>query len=130
MIRESRFLISRSPYAVNLTTLNGALDTTGLTPVYRGTIDAVWFRRRKGTVIACIGQLWDYQQAEPADAHEFLARLTDGRTGGRCHARWNGRSYWGDDQHYQNRDTHLAILQPMLANYAQAPAGYDGWWTF
>jgi hypothetical protein len=130
MIRETGFRISRSPYAVNLATLNGTLDVTGLTPVYKGTIDAVWFRRRKGRTVACIGQLWDFQTGQPASAEEFLARLTDGRSGGRCHARWNGTGYWGDDEHYQQRDAHLAILQPMLANYPHIPAGYDGWWRF
>lgn len=130
MIRETRFRISRSPYAVDLSTLNGTLDATGLTPVYRGTINAVWFRRTKGRLTACLGQLWDFQAAQPADATEFLARLTDGRTGGRCHARWNGIGYWGDDEHYKERDAHLAILQPMLDTYGSAPDGYDGWWTF
>lgn len=130
MIRESRFLISRNPYAVDLTSLTGALDTTALTPVYRGTLDAVWFRRHKGRTVACIGQLWDFQDSRPADALEFLARLTDGRSGGRCHARWNGTSYWADDQHTGDRDTHLAILRPMLDSYPAAPAPYDAWWRF
>jgi hypothetical protein len=130
MIREAQFRISRNPYAVNLSTLHGALDITGLTPVYRGTIDAVWYRRRKGGLIACMGQLWDFQSAQPVDAEQFLARLTDGRSGGRCHVRWNGTSYWADDEHRDTRDTHLAILQPMLADFPQTPAGYDGWWRF
>ncbi|MEU6365750.1 hypothetical protein ABZ876_08335 [Streptomyces sp. NPDC046931] len=130
MIRESRFLISRQPYAVDLNSLNGTLKATMTTPVYVGTIDAVWFRRRKGAVVACIGQLWDFQSVEPADAAEFLARLTDGRTGGRCHGRWNGRSYWAEDGHREEREGHLAILRPMLADYPALPDGYDGWWTF
>lgn len=130
MIREGRFRISHNPYAVDLTSLAGTLDTTALTPVYRGTLDAVWFRRHKGRTVACIGQLWDFQNSRPADAEEFLARLTDGRSGGRCHARWNGTSYWGDDEHYRDREAHLAILKPMLASYPDIPAGYDGWWRF
>lgn len=24
----------------------------------------------------------------------------------------------------------LALLKPMLANHPDAPAGFDGWWTF
>ena len=130
MIRDSRFLISRNLYAVDLTSLAGTLDTTSAAPVYRGTLNAVWFRRHKGRLHACIGQLWDFQQGQPADAEEFLARLTDGRSGGRCHARWNGVGYWADDEHQNQRDAHLAILQPMLASYPDTPAGYDGWWRF
>lgn len=130
MIREERFLISRNPYAVDLTTLSGTYDTTGAAPVYCGTINAVWFRRRKGTINACIGHLWDFQPAQPTDSSEFLARLTDGRCGGRCHGRWNGTSYWAEDWHHEERETHLAILRPMLANYPNLPQGYSGWYTF
>lgn len=130
MNRETRFLISRRPYAVDLTSLTGTLDATSAVTIYRGYVNAVWFRRHKGRVNACIGQLWDFQTAQPADAEQFLARLTDGRSGGRCHARWNGIGYWGDDEHYKERDAHLAVLQPMLDNYATTPDGYDGWWQF
>lgn len=130
MIRHTRFLISRRPYAVDLASLTGALDISGAAPVYRGTINAVWFRRIKGRPTACIGQLWDFQQGEPAGAAEFLARLTDGRSGGRCHGRWNGVGYWGDEEHYKNREAHLEILRPALDDYAATPAGYDGWWQF
>ncbi|MFH8813066.1 hypothetical protein ACH4GZ_38705 [Streptomyces hygroscopicus] len=130
MIREECFLVSRMLYAVDLASLSGTLDATGLNPVYRGNIDAIWFRRRKGATVACIGQLWDFQTAEPTDATEFLARLTDGRSGGRCHGRWNGTSYWGEPARPDERDAHLGILRPMLANYPNVPDGYDGWWRF
>ena len=130
MIREERFLVSRKPYAVDLDSLRGTLDATGLNLVYRGYIDAVWFRSRKGATVACIGQLWDFQAAEPADATEFLARLIDGRSGGRCHGRWDGVSYRGEPARPDERDAHLAVLRPMLANYPNVPDGYDGWWWF
>jgi hypothetical protein len=130
VIRTDRFLISHKPYAIDLSTLSGSLDATGLNPVYRGHIDAVWFRRRKGHVIACIGHLWDFQSAEPVDAAEFLARLTDGRSGGRCHGRWSGTSYWADDARPDEREAHLKVLRPMLADYPHIPDGYDGWWRF
>lgn len=130
MIRETSFRVSRNPYAVDLASLTGTLDTSGAAPVYRGTINAVWFRRHKGRIAACIGQLWDFQNHEPADAIEFLARLTDGRSGGRCHGRWNGISYWADDEHRNQREIHLDTLQPALANYPAIPASYGGWWHF
>ncbi|MFI2761383.1 hypothetical protein ACH5A3_21315 [Streptomyces echinatus] len=130
MIRTDRFLISRKLYAVDLTSLTGTLDTTSLTPVYKGSINAVWFSRHKGRTTACIGTLADFQDAEPADAEEFLTCLTDGRRGGYCHGRWNGTSYWSDPWQPGQRDAHLAILQPMLATPTEFPAGYDGWWRF
>lgn len=27
-------------------------------------------------------------------------------------------------------ERHLAVLEPMLANYPTTPPGYDGWWTY
>lgn len=132
MIREEKFLISRKPYAVDLGSLRISDVRTrydGAT-VYAGRIDAVWFRRRRGVTVACIGQLWDFQTGEPpTDAAEFLRRHDDGRYGGDCHGRWDGDRYWGAQQP-DTIEQHLALLQPMLAAYPAIPAGYDGWWRF
>lgn len=132
MIREDRFLISRKPFAVDLDTLRGSRTDTpqGLNDYYfSGQIDAVWFRRRKGVTVACIGTLWDLQHPEPANAREFLTQHEDGRYGGDCAGRWDGDGYWGHERpDIQAR--HLAILRPMLANYPAVPKGFDGWWTF
>lgn len=132
MIRETRFLISRKPYAVDLNSLRGPRTDTpqGRNEYYfDGRIDAVWFRRRNGVTVACIGTLWDLQYPEPADAREFLTRHDDGRHGGDCAGRWDGESYWGNVT-LAEQERHLAILRPMLANYPNLPDGYDGWWTF
>lgn len=132
MIREARFLISRKPYAVDLGSLRGTINPSpgGRRPTYYdGRIDAVWFRRRKGETVACIGTLWDLQDDEPADGRQFLERHDDGRYGGDCYGRWDGESYWGNVT-LEQQQQHLAILRPMLANYPAIPPGYDGWWTF
>lgn len=121
MIREDRFLISRRPYAVDLSSL--CVD------LHRCTINAVWFRRRSGKTVACVGYLWDYQRPAPADVAEFLRRHDDGRYGGECEGRWDGENYWGA-QKPDVIEQHLALLKPMLANYPDAPAGFDGWWRF
>lgn len=127
MIRDDRFLISRKPYAVDLDSLrNTNRDPDGR---YWGRIDAVWFRRRRGVTVACIGDLWDNQDKEPASATEFLELHDDGRYGGDCIGRWDGESYWGNVT-LEQQEQHLAILQPMLANYPDIPEGYSGWWTF
>ena len=132
MIREDRFLISRKPYAVDLTSLRGSRTDTpkGRNEYYfGGRIDAVWFRRRQGVTVACIGELWDLQHPEPADAVQFLEQHADGRHGGDCHGRWDGDSYWGNVTLAQ-QEQHLTILRPMLANYPALPPSFDGWWTF
>lgn len=132
MIREDRFLISRKPYAVDLSSLRGSRTQTpqGRNEYYfGGRIDAVWFRRRRGETVACIGELWDLQYPEPADAVQFLTQHADGRHGGDCIGRWDGESYWGNVT-LDQQEQHLAILRPMLANYPAVPEGFDGWWTF
>jgi hypothetical protein len=132
MIREDKFLISRKPYAIDLNSLRGTRTETprGRNDYYyAGRIDAVWFRRRKGVTVACIGELWDLQYPEPNTARQFLEQHKDGSLGGDCHGRWDGDSYWGNVT-LAEQQRHLTILQPMLANYPAVPDGYDGWWTF
>lgn len=132
MIRDTRFLISRKPYAVDLSSLRGKSEDTpqGSNPYYfDGRIDAVWFRRKAGVTAACIGILWDLQYPEPADATQFLEQHADGRYGGRCEGRWDGTGYWGaEDLDVQQQ--HLEILRPMLAGFPAIPDGYDGWYRF
>ncbi|MFE0692868.1 hypothetical protein [Streptomyces sp. NPDC058869] len=132
MRRTDRFLISRKPFAIDLNSLRGHRTDTpqGRNPYYYdGRINAVWFRRRHGITVACIGDLWDLQHPQPADARQFLEQHQDGRYGGDCHGRWDGESYWGNVT-LEEQQRHLTILQPMLANYPAIPEGYDGWWTF
>lgn len=135
MIREDRFLISRKPYAIDLTSLQVGEPTESCH--YWAMVNAVWFRRhskgygddRRIITVACIGTLRNLQDDKPADARGFLAAYTDGRYGGDCQGRWDGENYWGA-QKPEVIEEHLAILRPMLANYPTLPDGYDGWWTF
>lgn len=121
MIREDRFLISRKPYAVDLSTLR--------TEHGWSTVDAAWFRRKQGVTVSCIGNLHTIQDPAPADAAEFLRRYDDGRYGGHCEGRWDGDGYWGNVT-LAVQEQHLAVLRPMLANCPAIPPGYDGWWRF
>lgn len=130
MRREDRFVMSRRPYAVDLSSLRTKEHKRPDGTTYgHGRIGAVWFRRRSGVTAACVGHLWDYQDSVPKDAAEFLERHTDGRHGGDCAGRWDGENYWGS----QKPDTiaeHLGLLRPMLAAFPEIPDGYDGWWRF
>ncbi|MER5694928.1 hypothetical protein ACWDBO_31460 [Streptomyces mirabilis] len=134
MIREDRFLISRKPFAIDLATVTGSQHERGDSIAFSGSANALWFRRRKGVTVACIGSLmlWDHYlpgRLDLADPHAVLSADLDGRYGGDCHGRWDGTGYWGaEDLDIQAQ--HLAILRPMLANYPSLPDGYDGWWTF
>lgn len=136
MIREDDFRISRRPYAVRLDSLHARFHhierRIGQSkPGYWDCrIDAVWFRRRRGETVAVLGTLWAFQDAEPADAADFLRKHTDGRYGGSAEARWDGTSYWSNQLTLDSDEYCLDILRPMLANYPAIPPGYDGWWRF
>lgn len=145
MRRETRFVMSHKPYAVDLSSLDieTCIGYQGREYV-RGVVQAVWFRRRRrggfgpnGAVVtvACVGTLWDSQDIVPADGREFLERHGDGRYGGHCAGRWDGAGYWGSEDPDVMAE-HLAILRPMLDGYTASPknpplpSGFDGWWTF
>lgn len=129
MIREDKFLISRRPYAVDLTSFRRSERDPGKTWAWY-MVDAVWFRGRKTAPVACIGTLRTIiDDPAPTDAREFLERYTDGRYGGDCIGRWDGESYWGNVT-LEQQEQHLAVLRPMLAAYPALPAGWDGWWRF
>ncbi|OEV13289.1 hypothetical protein [Streptomyces nanshensis] len=137
MNRRETFVFSHKPYAVNLDSLRGTLETGRDWRFYRGRIDAVWFRRKDGITRACIGTLWasKRRETEPT-AQEFLQAHDDGRYGGDCVARWDGVNYWGPGQSLEGMHKHLALLRPMLDDFhatdgaPEAPEGYEGWWTF
>jgi hypothetical protein len=123
MIREERFVQSHRPYAVDL----GSLTTDGRS---HATLDAVWFRRRAGRAVACIGKLWDVQRPLPTDAEQFLKQHDDGRYGGDCEARWDGERFWSSSQNPETVGRYLALLGPMLENHPDVPPGYTGWFVF
>jgi hypothetical protein len=130
MLREAKFVLSHGQYAIDPDGLRTAESTGGV----NGTsfwcyLDAVWFRRRRGVTVACIGVLWDIQRPCPADAAQFLQRHDDGRYGGDCKGRWDGERYWGAEEP-EVAAAHLEVLRPMLENYPTCPPAYDGWYVF
>lgn len=134
MIRSDRFLISQKPYAVDLSTLTATQTPRDGRIALRGDVHAVWYRRKNGVTRANLGtlQLWAHYLREPvdlSDPHAVLSADLDGRYGGDCHGRWDGARYWGA-QEPRVQALHLAVLEPMLANYPKLPEGHDGWWRF
>jgi hypothetical protein len=134
MIRESKFLISRKPFAIDLSTVTGKQHERGDCYAFSGTANAVWYRRQNGVTRACLGtlMLFSHYLPEPLDLDDPRAILSadlDGRYGGDCHGRWDGENYWGSQKPFE-MDLHLMLLEPMLAHYPVIPDGYDGWWTY
>lgn len=136
MIREDKFLISRKPFAVDLSTIAGEQRQRSDRDTFNfsGSTNALWFRRKDGVTRACLGtlKLWGHFLPEPldlTDPHAVLSADLDGRYGGTCHGRWDGTRYWGAQEPH-TQALHLTVLEPMLANYPSLPPGYSGWWRF
>lgn len=128
MIRESKFILTHYPYAVDLSSFTPERDEDGARS--GGAIDAVWFRRQKGINIAYIGLLWGDLNPPPTDAAELLARCRGGRDSIHLRrGRWDGTGYLGSVDP-DVAAAHLEILRPMLEQYPAVPGGYDGWWRF
>ncbi len=134
MKRETKFLISRKPFAIDLTTVT--LEASEHHDAYwlSGSCRAVWYRRKNGTTYACLGtlRLWAHRLREQPDVSTPEAMLSndlDSRYGGDPDGRWDGTGYWCSEIP-DVQQQHLAVLRPMLTDYPSAPDGYDGWWTF
>lgn len=138
MKRSEKFLISKQPYAVNLTTYNvrehystyAGGKRVSERPSYWPTIEAVWFRRKSGTLSAHYGHLWDVTSEKPATVTSWLEGMTDGRYGGRCEVRWNGQDLWAPEVDWDRQIQFQKVLAQMLDGYPAVPEGYEGWWTF
>lgn len=134
MIRSEKFLISQSPYAVNLATVEPRPFEVRGHIYLEGKADAVWFRRKNGTTRACVGtlRLWSLRFTGPLDFTDPEAVLSadmDGTVGAMCLGRWDGEKYWGAER-LDVQEQHLALLRPMLDAFPAIPVGFDGWWRF
>lgn len=134
MKREEKFLISRKPFAIDLTTVE--LESTEREGVYwlSGKCEAVWYRRKNGTTYACLGGLhlwaqWRREAPDLSSPEAMLGNDLDSRYGGDPVGRWDGDRYWGSQKPFEQA-LHLMVLEPMIENYPVIPEGYDGWWTF
>lgn len=130
MKREDKFVMSHRPYAVDLNSLESVQEIRANgSSFYRYNIGALWFRKKRGVVSACLGYLWDYQNEYTDDPIDFLAAHADGRYGGTTLTSWDGLGLWTTVD-YQTSNQHLDVLRPMLEYFPNVPPGYDGWWTF
>jgi hypothetical protein len=125
MRRLDTFHPTLNPYAVDLTSLRPAPNSQ-----IWYEINALWFRRRQGRIVACYGELRDSQVLRPIDAVDFLRRSTDVRYRGVCLARWNGTDMWAPKTPYALMMALQGRLRRALEHYPDVPAGFDGWWTF
>jgi len=133
MIREDKFVLWKNQYAIDLSSLQlGPLEHRfDGSPTAWCTIRAVWYRRKKGVMRACVGYLHEIVTPPVADAREFLASFDHDPWGGHCDGRWDGDSYYSHDGSVPAvQAEHMTILEPMLASVPLIPEGYDGWWRF
>jgi hypothetical protein len=130
VIRDDDFMFSRGPYAISLATVQVSYSESGRHVHF--TARAMWYRGRKAEPKACLGYLanWIEAPACVTSPAELLKAAWDGRYGGRCEARWDGRAYWSSVPDPGLQQRHLALLRPMIDGYPVIPDGYDGWWRY
>lgn len=129
MIRAARLAASRPMYAFDPATWN-------LTP-YGPVVRAVWFKRKKGRLVASMGvyhPMVERRDQRPTDGtyEAWIAAADDNRYGGAHTASWDGTALLNSDQPVSPEVAaeRVAFLDAMLKGYPGVPAGFDGWWTF
>lgn len=131
MIRETHFVFSHHPFAVDLASAYQLYEIKPDDQFRWVAVRAVWYRRKERITYACTGYLHDLVPVDQdvSNVPAFLIQHTDGRYGGACEGRWDGTRYWGA-QEPDVMETHLTLLRLMVDNFPVIPDGYDGWWTF
>lgn len=128
MIRAARLAPSRSMYAFNPTTWRKA-SWGGF------TVDAVWFKRKKGRLVASMGSYDPMvlcRDAEPTDGAyaSWIAAADDNRYGGSHLASWDGEVLLCSDQPVAPDEMarRVEFLTVVLAGFPDPPVGWDGWY--
>ncbi len=131
MIRAPRLAVSRPMYAFNPDTWRKS--SVGY------EVDAVWFKRKDGILSAVCGTYHPMVMGgnfgkNPTDGRyeSWIAAADDNRYGGSWAAKWNGTGLlvYSTPVAPEVMQEYIDFLDPMLKNYPDVPAGFDGWWTF
>lgn len=131
MIRATRLAPSRPMYAFDPTTWRPAS--------YGGfEVDAVWFKRKAGRLVAVMGTYHPMvlgHGADPTDGRyeSWIGAADDNRYGGNHLSSWDGEALLTTDPPRitpEEAAERTAFLARVLAAHPNPPAGYDGWWTF
>lgn len=131
MIRAPKLVPSRPMYAFNPATWRKAS--------YGGfEVDAVWFKRKRGVIVATMGTYHPFvcgHGAEEPDSGEYLPWIeaaNDNRYGGSWLAKWDGTGLLCYDPPVSPdvAAERIKFLTAVLAGFPDPPADLDGWWTF
>lgn len=134
MIRAPELAVSQPMYAFNPDTW----AVTGQLPWKVHTVNAVWFRRRRGIIVATVGTYQpmvlnrDNRPAGETYA-EWIAAADDNRYGGNWFAAGDGSNIWFAEARTTPRDLKDqadTLINAAFGAYPDPPPGYDGWWTF
>jgi hypothetical protein len=129
MIRAPRLVVSRPMYAFK--------PDTWRTGVYVRQVDAVWFKRKGGRLVAVMGRyspMVTYGVTPDSYGYaDWIAAADDNRYGGHHIASWDGTALLCTDPPAVDPETsarYIQFLDQMLRGFPDVPAGYDGWFTF
>lgn len=131
MIRAVRLAVSRPMYAFNPATWREPWPM-------RFEVDAVWFRRKNGRLMAAMGSyhpMVQQFQPRPTDGRyeSWIAAANDSRYGANHWSSWDGESLLTTDPPRVPpvlAAERTAFLDAVLRGFPDPPPRWDGWWTF
>ena len=129
MLELTNFAISKKLYAIKRDTFVATYsgDTQKGEPMYRVSVDAMWFRRKQGIEVISKGKLGDLAVGKEWDIDDFIANVSTARYGGTPFGSWDGYDVIG----VTNYEAIVALvkeLDPILDAYPDVPVGYEGWY--
>ncbi len=131
MIRtERRLVVSRPAYAFDPSTWHS--NEHG-----QWFVDAVWFKRKHGVLVATMGVYHPFVQPfrdQPTDGRyeSWIGAANDNRYGGDHVASWDGDALLCSDPRItpEASAARIAFLDVMLTGFPNVPPGFDGWYIF
>lgn len=129
MLVQTDFAISKKLYAINPDTIQNRYtgDNHAGLPMYKVSIEAIWFRRKNGVEVASKGFLWDHAVGKEWTVEDFINEADTGRYGGSPIGSWDGEDVIGVTN-YQAILELVKELDPILNAYPAIPQGYQGWY--
>lgn len=135
MLKEEKYFASHRPYLLDPKSFR--VDSSKVmygdgwhgTWFHRGIVDALWFRKKQGVLVATLGTISDPTDSGLVSFEDFVDGFKYGRYGGNVAATWDGESLWTPIAHPDFvRGRMINVLKPALKSFPEIPAGWDGWY--
>ena len=104
-----------------------SVATIGNKTIYKGGIEALWYRRQKGQLTVHIGEITGYQSEDSATITEWLQDCSTPISLNR-RASFNG-AVFRPSAVYEDAEPLTTLHTALNNGRTDLPGGYQGWWT-